>query len=130
MPSADVFSRRFYNAGTTSSPAWPVPAGTAIIRLAIDIEASTTRTIDDGAGGTWTVGAIGTAPLWDDPANPVCLIVGQGSYDGLVWEECYRESSTWAPIQARTRIYRPYTQLRGTLTLRSRERLQLRIDYE
>lgn len=132
MPSADVFSRRFYNAGTVQSPVWPVPAGTTEIRIAVDVEPSTTRTFPDShpeTGGDWVVGAIGSAPLWDDPANPVCRIVGEGSTDGQTWEECYRDESTWMPIQGRTRIFRPYTHLRGTLTLRSRERLTLRIDY-
>jgi hypothetical protein len=129
MPSADVFSRRFYNAGTVQSPAWPVPAGTTEIRIAIDVEASTTRTVDLGDGTQATIGAIGDASLWDDPANPVCQIIGEGSSNGTTWEECYRDASTWMPIQGRTRIFRPYTHLRGTLTLRSRERLTLRIDY-
>jgi hypothetical protein len=129
MPSTDVFARRFYNAGTVQSPAWTVPAGTTEIRIAIDVEASTTRTFDMGDGTTETVGAIGSAPLWDQPDNPVCRIIGEGSYDGTIWEECYRDESTWQPIQGRTRIFRPYTRLRGTLTLRSRERLMLRIDY-
>lgn len=128
MPSTDVFSRRFYNAGTVESPVWAVPAGTVEIRIAIDIEGSTTRTWDMG-GEIITTPAIGTAAIWDQTENPVARVVGEGSFDGAVWEECYRKESTWQPIQGRQRIYKPYTHLRGRLELRSRERLTLRIDF-
>jgi hypothetical protein len=127
MPKVDVVARRFYNPGTTTFTPLEFPAGTTQALLTWEVEPSTTRTFvyEDGQE---TLPAIGSAPLWDQP-TPACEVVGEISIDGQVWQEFTHQSSFWWPLGGSNRIFPPFRFIRGRLTLASRERATVSIDY-
>lgn len=128
MPRVDLVSRRFYNPGTQVSQAMEFPAGTTQALISWEVEPSTTRTFTY-PDGQETLLAIGSAATWDQPDAPCAVIVGEMSVDGQVWQEFIRQSSQWWALGGSNRIFPPFRFVRGRLTLTSRERVVVSIDY-